>query len=148
MSKVFVSFDYDNDKHYKYLLEAWHNNPRFQFTFEDGTPREINSLNVGRVKAALTAKIKEASHTLVIIGRHANELHRNSGLIGYRNWINFEIAKSKELGKRLVAVKLNRDYQSPTELLSSSAYWTYSFTEQNIIHALDAAPYPPIHRYV
>lgn len=148
MSKVFVSFDYDNDKHYKFLLQAWHHNPKFQFTFEDGTPSEINSLNVGRVKATLTAKIKEATHTLVIVGQHANQPHRHRDLIGYRNWINFEIAKSIELGKRLVAVKLNRNYESPEKLLSSNAYWAYSFNEQSIINALEAAPYPPIRRYV
>ncbi len=147
MSKVFVSFDYDNDKHYKYLLEAWHNNPRFQFTFEDGTPREINSVNVGRVKAALTAKIREASHTLVIIGRHANQQHAHRDLIGYRNWINYEVAKSIELGKRIVAVKLDRTFESPDALRGANASWVYSFTEQNIISGLDAAPYPSIHRY-
>lgn len=66
---VFVSFDYDNDKHYKFLLEAWNKNPKFQFVFEDGTPQEIDSYNVGRIKAGLTSKIKEATHTLVIIGK-------------------------------------------------------------------------------
>ena len=30
---VFVSFDYDNDRNYKYFLEAWNANPRFQFVF-------------------------------------------------------------------------------------------------------------------
>ena len=30
--KVFVSFDYENDKHYKFLLEAWDANPKFDLT--------------------------------------------------------------------------------------------------------------------
>ena len=32
--KVFVSFDFDHDKHYKYLLEAWDANPDFDFVFD------------------------------------------------------------------------------------------------------------------
>ncbi len=146
---VFVSFDYDNDKHYKYLLEAWNNNPKFKFVFDDGTPQEIDSNNVGRIKAALTSKIKDATHTLVIVGKNANDMHRKSSLIGYRNWINFEVAKSVELGKRIAAVKLDRSYTSPDELSGASASWAYSFTEANIIKALEDAPYPGlIRRYV
>jgi hypothetical protein len=143
---VFVSFDYDNDKHYKYLLEAWHKNPKFRFVFEDGTPQEIDSFNVGRIKAALTSKIKDATHTLVIVGKNSNDRHSKSSLIGYRNWINFEIAKSIELGKRIVAVKLDRSYESPVELSGANASWAYSFTEENIIKALEDAPYPGLVR--
>ncbi len=147
---VFVSFDYDNDKHYKYLLEAWNENPKFKFVFDDATPEEINSSNVGRIKAALTSKIKDATHTLVIVGEHANSPHRNRGLIGYKNWINFEVRQSIDLGKRIAAVKLDRTFESPEELLGSRAAWVYSFTEANILKALDEAPYPNqfIRRYV
>ena len=31
--KVFVSFDYTNDKHYKYLLDAWDKNKNMDFVF-------------------------------------------------------------------------------------------------------------------
>ena len=36
--KVFVSFDYDHDRNYKYLLQAWDANPEFDFVFKDQTP--------------------------------------------------------------------------------------------------------------
>ncbi len=75
--KVFVSFDYENDRRYKYLLEAWNDNPEFLFTFQDMSPDEIDSSDVGRVKAALTAKINAATHTFVIVGRYANTPHWN-----------------------------------------------------------------------
>jgi hypothetical protein len=139
---VFVSFDYDNDKHYKYLLEAWNKNPKFEFVFDDATPEEINSSNVGRVKAALTSKIRNATHTLVIVGQYANDPHRNRNLIGYKNWINFEIHQSIDLGKRIAAIKLDKTYTSPEELLGANASWAFSFTEANILKALDEAPYP------
>jgi hypothetical protein len=148
---VFVSFDYDNDKHYKYLLEAWHSNPKFQFVFDDGTPSEIDSTNVGRIKAALTSKIKDATHTLVIVGQHSNDLHSKYQLIGYRNWINFEIAKSIELKKRIAVIKIDRSYTSPEQLSGANPSWGFSFTEDNVIKALDTAPYPglfPLHRNV
>jgi hypothetical protein len=136
---VFVSFDYENDRHYKYLLEAWHEHPRFRFTFQDGTPGEINSTNVGRVKAALTGKIQQATHTLVIVGKFANVPHRNRALIGHRNWINFEIAQSKASFNKIVAVKLDRSYESPDELIGANASWAMAFTEQAVMRALSDA---------
>ncbi len=140
--KVFVSFDYTDDRNYRYLLQAWHKNPKFRFTFDDNTSDEIDSSNVGRIKAALTLKIKEATHILVIIGKNANTPHRNRALIGFKNWINFEINQGIKLGKRITAIKLDRTYESPDELLGSKASWAYSFTEENIINALNEAPYP------
>jgi len=94
--KVFVSFDYDHDKQYKFLLQAWDANPEFDFVFEDKTPGEINSNNVGRIKAGLTSKLNEATHTLFIVGKHANQLHRLRNQIGFVNWINFEAYQSRE----------------------------------------------------
>lgn len=137
--KVFVSFDYDNDKKYKYLLEAWDANPNFDFTFADKTPGEIDTNNIGRIKAGLTQKINEANYTLVIVGEYANQLHKNSKLIGDINWINWEINKSKELGNKLVGVKIDKSYDSPTALLNSDATWAMSFKQEPIIKALNEA---------
>lgn len=143
---VFVSFDYEHDKRYKFLLEAWNNNPKFKFVFEDGTPREINSFNVGRVKAALTTKIQAATHTLVIVGEHSNDLHPHRDLIGKRNWINFEISQSIELKKRIAVVKLSRLYESPSALIGAKPSWAFTFTEAGIINALQEAPFPSYSR--
>ena len=146
MDTVFVSFDYENDKHYKYLLEAWHANPKFRFVFEDGTPREIDSTNVGRIKAALTIKVKGATHTLVIVGKHANERHRQSGLIGYKNWINFEIHQSVQEGKRIAVVRLDRSYELPEELKNAEYSIVDGFSEANVTYALNTAP-RQVYRY-
>lgn len=137
--KVFVSFDYENDKHYKYLLEAWDANPDFDFVFSDVTPSEIDSNNIGRIKAALTVKINSATHTLVIIGKEANKTHKDHSLIGYRNWINFEIHQSKLNRNKLVAVKIERDFESPEELAGANIAWAMSFNEDAIIKALNQA---------
>jgi hypothetical protein len=130
---------YENDRRYKYLLEAWNDNPEFEFTFQDVSPDEINSGDVGRVKAALTAKINTASHTFVIVGRYANTPHKNRYLIGSKNWINFEIKQSKAHFNKLVAIKLDRDFESPDELIGSGASWAMSFTKDAILRALREA---------
>lgn len=138
--KVFVSFDYENDKHYKYLLEAWHANDDFDFVFNDKTPTEINSENIGRIKAGLTLKIREATHTLVIIGKEANKEHRDRGLIGYRNWINFEVAKSIEDGNCLALVRLESGNSLPEEVFKGKYEIVEGYTENNIISVLNRAP--------
>jgi len=137
--KVFVSFDWDNDKRYKFILEAWNANSDFEFSFRDCSSDEINSWNISTVKAALTRKINTATHTLVIVGKEANKEHADSDKIGYKNWLNFEIAKSKDNSNKLVAVKLSSENKSPKELLDSDASLVIGFSEDKIIKALNDA---------
>ena len=135
--KVFVSFDYEKDRRYKNLLEAWDANKNFDFSFSDESSHEVNSNNVSRVKAALTTRINSATYTLVIIGKEANKRHKDHALIGYKNWINFETARSKDNKNKLVAVKIDKEYESPDEILGSGAAWAMSFTEDAIVNALN-----------
>ncbi len=135
--KVFVSFDYDNDRHYYYLLKGWDANKSFKFHFSDYTSKEIKSDSVTVVKQKLSQKINEADCTLVIIGKHSNDKHPDSSLIGYKNWQNYEIAKSVEHGKKVVAVKIDRSYDSPEEIIGIGASWAMSFTEDAITKALE-----------
>ena len=137
--KVFVSFDYDNDKRYKFLLQAWDANPNFDFSFSDLSSDEIDSLSVPVVKQVLSRKINEATYTLVIVGKEANKQHKDYREIGYKNWLNYEVAKSKEHKNRLVAIKLDKSYESPEQLLNAGATWAMSFTRDAIIKALNDA---------
>lgn len=137
--KVFVSFDYEHDRHYKYLLGAWNANPDFEFSFADKTPDEINSSNIGVIKSGLTQKIKEANYTLVIIGEYANTRHKDAALIGEINWINWEIKKNIEEGNKLVAIKIDKSNDSPNAILGQDASWALSFTQDAIIKALSEA---------
>ncbi|WP_147533377.1 TIR domain-containing protein [Bacillus marasmi] len=134
--KVFVSFDYENDKHYKFLMQAWDANPDFEFVFSDHSSGEINSNNISVVKAGLTRKINNATHTFVIVGKKANKQHKDYKLIGFKNWINFEVNKSKANNNKLLAIKLNKSYESPEELLGAGASWAMSFTQDSILAAL------------
>lgn len=137
--KVFVSFDYDDDKNYRNLLKAWDTNPNFNFFMSDLTPSEVNTWSISRIKAALTTSIRQSTYTLVIIGKNANKKHPKSAEIGHKNWINFEVAKSKGERNRLVGVKIDREFVSPEELLGSGASWAMSFTKDAILNALDEA---------
>ena len=134
--KVFISFDYENNKQYRYPLNAWNANQEFDFSFRDNTPDEIQSNNIPTIKAGLSRKINTSDCVLVIIGEEANKLHRDWKEIGYRNWQNFEIAKAKESKIPIVAVKINYTYESPSEILNSGAKWVYSFTTSEIMNAI------------
>mgnify|MGYP001606314783 CR=1 FL=1 len=136
---VFVSFDYENDKKYKFLLEAWDANPEFDFLFSDYSSGEIDSCDIPTIKAGLTRRINQATYTLVIVGKEANKLHKDHKQIGYKNWLNFEIARSKDNKNKLVGVKIAKEYESPEELLGANASWAMSFTQDAIIKALDGA---------
>ncbi len=136
MAKVFISFDYTDDKHYRYLLDAISKNNKFNLNFIDYTSKEVNSDSIPVVKSVLTRKINEATHTLVLIGKNANTQHKDYNKIGYTNWINFEIAKSKEANNKIIAVKLDSTHVSPSEILSSKAEWVMSFDPEKIAKAL------------
>jgi hypothetical protein len=48
----------------------------------------------------------EANYTVVLVGEEANKQHSDHKEIGYKNWLNYEVAKSKQHRNKLVAVKL------------------------------------------
>lgn len=137
--KVCISFDYEHDRHYKNLLSAWDSNSNFEFRMSDKTPNEINSNDYSRVKAVLTQKIKNSSYLLVVVGKYANTRHPRFREIGYKNWITWEIEKAKENNLKIVAVKIDRSYNTPDALYGCGASWAMSFNQSSIIKALNEA---------
>ncbi len=137
--KVFISFDYDHDRRYRYLLSALKENSGSQIDFEDLTPGEIQSYDIGRIKAALTRRIKASGYTLVIVGKHANSYHDDWLKIGTRNWQWWEIEKSKEEGNKFIAVKIERSNASPDPLIGAGARWAHSFNVEAILKAINEA---------
>lgn len=135
--RICISFDWHHDKSYRNLLSAWVANPRNPVDFQDLTPGAINTSDISRVKAVLTTQIREATHTLVLIGAFANTVHPDSAKIGMRNWIWWEIEQSKTEGNRLIAVKLEYNNPTPDPLYNSGATWAMSFTQAAILKAID-----------
>ena len=128
--KVFVSYDYDNDKHYKNLLLAWDGNKLFDFFIHDHSADvSINSTNAATIKSVISRYINEATYFLIIVG---TKTYKSA-------WVKWEIEKAVELKKRIVAVKTDRENISPNELLGVGASWSMSFTYNAISKAIDNA---------
>ena len=130
--KVFVSYDHSEDAHYKRLLQAWDANTSFDFEFDSRGPNvPIDSVDAGRIKAALTVKMKEADYLLVIVGEKTHT----------SKWVTWEIerAKQSDTRLRLAAVKIDRSNLTPSGLIGAGTSWAYSFTFDNIVTALNGA---------
>ncbi len=127
--RVFVSYYYREDRRYKDLLSAWSANKQFEFEFDDvSADISTRSEDDGAIKRVLSQKIREADVLLVLVGQKS---HR-------RRWIQWEVTKAKQLRKRIVAVKIRSEYQSPKALLASGATWARSFEFKAIKAAMES----------
>lgn len=134
--RVCISFDYTEDNKYRNLLKAWDAHSNFEFSMSDKTPNEISSNSYNYIKTVLSLRIKEANILLVVVGAETNTRHPNYLGIGEKNWQIWEIEKAKDLGKKIVAVKIKKTYVSPQKLLNSGVSWAMSFTQESILNAL------------
>jgi len=92
-------------------LEAWSANDKFSLEFEDvSTDVSINSENEKYLKRRRIAdKIKQCDVLIVLVGKKSHQ----------RPWITWEINKAKEYKRKIVAIKIRKNYASPRELISS-----------------------------
>jgi hypothetical protein len=128
--KVFISYDYDHDKHYKNLLVAWDKNSQFDFSFYDtSVDVSVDSTDAGAIRRVISARINNSTYFLCIVGKHT---HKSS-------WVAWEINKAVELDKKIVAVKTAKENESPSELLGIGAEWALSFTFESIKNAIERA---------
>ena len=128
--KIFISYDYDNDKQYKNMLLAWDKNADFDFGFNDQSADvSINSTDAAVIKRTISAKINAATYFLCLVGKSTSK----------SSWVAWEIDKAKELKKRLVAVKIDATNTTPSGLLGAGATWAMSFTFDAIKKAIEDA---------
>jgi hypothetical protein len=127
---IFISYDYDNDKHYRNLLSAWDKNDEFDFEFYDGSLNvAVDSEDAAYIKSVIKPKIQVSSHLLCLVGEHTHE----------SEWIDWEIEKAIEFGKKLIGVKIQKANETPPALLGKGATWALSFTFDSIKDAVDSA---------
>ena len=127
-TRIFISFDYDHDKHYKNLLVAWDKNKECDFSFYDqSVDVSVDSDDAAVIKRVISARIRNSTHLLCIVGKHTHK----SG------WVRWEIEKAVELRKKLVAVKTNRSNRTPTALFGVGTSWAMSFTFSAIKKAIN-----------
>ena len=123
---VFVSFDYDHDRNYKSLLQAWDANPDFDFSFSDRSiTKPINSIDESRIKAAITTKMHTSKYCLVLIGK---ETYKSE-------WVTWEIENAYKLGLKLIAVKIDQSFKTPDALYNKNASWAH-YGRDSILRAL------------
>ena len=126
--KVFISFDYDNDRHYKNLLVAWDQNKDFDFSFYDGSvTTPVDSEYAGPIRRVISQRIGACPRFLCLIGADTHS----------SDWVKWEIDKAIELNRKIIAVKIDRDYLSPSNILGVGANWALSFTLEAIKKAVD-----------
>lgn len=126
--KVFISFDYNKDKHYKNLLVAWDKNNLFDFGFYDGSVTvPVNSSAAGPIRRVISQRIAACPRFLCIVGE---ETHKSG-------WVKWEIDKAVGLKRKIVTVKTARASTTPSNLLNVGASWALSFTFDSIKKALE-----------
>ncbi len=126
--RVFISFDYDNDNHYKNLLVAWNKNEHFDFGFYDGSVTvPVNSDSAAAVRRVISGRIGNCPRFLCIVG---DETHKS-------DWVAWEIDKAVELSRKIIAVKTVFTNKTPSNLLGVGATWARSFRFDSIKKALE-----------
>lgn len=125
--KVFISYYYEENNQYKNLLKAWDKNKRFDISFLDTSVNvSVQSEDESVIKRVISRKIRGSDVVLVIVGKKTHQ----------REWVCWEIEKAVQLGKKVVAVKIHRSYQSPKELFSVGAHWVSTFSPEAISQAI------------
>jgi hypothetical protein len=128
--KIFVTYDYDNDRHYKNLLVAWAKNSTFDLSFHDkSVDVSVNSDDLAAIRRVVSARIKESSRFLCIIGK---DTWRSE-------CVDWEIEKARELGKPLIAVKTAKSNKAPRALANGRASWALAFKFDSIKKAIENA---------
>jgi hypothetical protein len=127
---IFISFDYDNDAHYKNLLLAWDKNNEFDFELYNGSLRAaISSDDASYIKSKIKPLISKATHVLCIVGEECAK----------SDWINWEVQTGADLKKNLIGVKVEKSFSSPKALLNNGATWALSFNFDAIKGAVESA---------
>jgi len=128
--KVFVSYDYVNDKHYKNLLLAWDANRDFDFYLNDqSVDVSVDSTDAAAIKRAISSKISESTYFLCLIGKKTSK----------SQWVTWEINKAVELKNKIVAVKIESTNESPSAIVGVGATWAMSFRFDSIKKAIEDA---------
>lgn len=132
-NKVFIGYDCDNDKAAKARLLGWDANKEFDFSsYDQSFGVAVDSEEAAAIKGDLTARIRDSSHFLCIVGKETY----NSA------WMAWEIRKAIELKKKLVAAKTNSINNSPRALQSAGASSSTMFNFDSIKQAIGRVSSP------
>ena len=126
-NRVFISYDYTNDKNYKNRLLAWDKNEDLDFSFYDMSGEvSADSSDAAAIKRDISAKISDSSHFLCLVGKYTHK----------SRWVEWEIKTAVELKKKIVAVQLEKNTTTPNALYGVGTSWALSFDFDVIKKAL------------
>ena len=127
-NKVFISYDYDNDKASKDRLLRWDVNNEFDFSsYDQSFGVAADSPEAVAIKQDLAARIGNSTHFLCIVGK---ETYRSG-------WVAWEVQKAVELKKKVVAAKTDSINNSPRALQNAGASWSAMFNFDSIKKAME-----------
>ncbi|MFP5039940.1 TIR domain-containing protein [Parasediminibacterium sp. JCM 36343] len=96
----YACFDGDNDIHYYRLMQAWHANQKFAFTFVNAhditQARDTSSEQT--IKRSLRTRLNASDVFLVLIGESTKNLYR---------FVRWEMEIALEMGIPIIAVNLD-----------------------------------------
>jgi len=129
--QVYLCFDHENDGYYKDVLVTWSKMPGFAKIWVNDQPPTVpvDSEEAELFKLALGKRIAAASGLLCVVGTESST----------NGWMEWEIRKADELGKRIIAVRINRDCAVPELLSDLGATCAMSFTYEGIRRAFEEA---------
>jgi hypothetical protein len=129
--QIYLSFDHENDGYYRDVLVTWSKMPGFaQLWINDQPPTvSVDDTEAEPFKHALARQIAAASGLLCVVGAESST----------NGWMAWEIKKADELGKRIIAVRINRDCAVPELLSDLGATCAMSFTFEGIRRAIEEA---------
>ena len=135
-TKVYVSFDADNDMNYYRTLQMWDANEKFEFEFNDA--HAINTIldkSEESIKAGLQERFRHTKIFLLLIGEHTKNLYK---------YVRWEIEQAIKRKIPIIAVNLNGkrqcDYDLCPSILQQALAVHIPFKEKIITHALDNWP--------
>jgi hypothetical protein len=125
--RVFISYDYTNDKKYRDLLLAWDKTEDLDFSFYDMSVEvSVDSSDAAAIKDDISARIGASSHFLCLVGKYTHK----------SRWVAWEIKTAAELKKKIVAVQLEKNTTTPNALYGVGTSWALSFNFDVIKKAL------------
>jgi hypothetical protein len=89
----------------------------------------VDAPDADSYKEALAQRIRAASGLLCVLGAESST----------NGWMEWEIKKADQLGKRIIAVRINRDVAVPELLSDLGATCAMSFTYEGIRRAIEEA---------
>ena len=108
---IFLSF-VEEDLALVRLFRGQAKNKKSALEFDDYSVKvPYNSTNATYIRSQISAKIRAASVTIVLIG---DDTYKSE-------WVAWEIAKSVELGNKVIGVRLKAGVTTPPALTSSRA---------------------------